>query len=313
MSALGGHFWTLRPFVASKFSPPRTPPSRLFRTEVRTDDGRTVPVTGRVSGPPDARELLVVVHGLGGNASSRYAQDAAIEAARRGVACLRLNMRGADRSGSGVYHAGLFDEIRAALNDEVFASIERVYLLGYSMGGHTSLRYAAIEPHPKLRALATVCSPLDLAAGCREIDREERRFYRRHVLAGLKEIYAATRRKRPLPSTLDEVLALDTLREWDERVIAEEFGFDDAEDYWRKVGAGPLLPSIEIPTMVLATRHDPMVLEHTVTPALSAAKNIHQVWLAQGGHVGFPPRVDLGLGSVGPLESQILDWLVARV
>jgi uncharacterized protein len=312
MSALGGHFWTLQPFVASKFSPPRPPPSRLFRTSVVTERGERVPVTGRLSGPRDAKTLVLVVHGLGGSASSSYALEASIQAAQRGYACLRLNLRGADRSGVGVYHAGLYDEIQAAITDEVFSSVERVLLLGYSMGGHTSLRYAALDPHPKVKALATVCSPIDLAAGCQEIDREERRFYRRHVLSGLKEIYAATHEKRPLPASLEQVMAIQTLRAWDELVIAEEFGFESPEDYWAKVGAGPLLPQIEIPTMVIATKHDPMVLSHTIAPALHAAKNLYNVWLTRGGHVGFPSRVDLGLGSLGTLESQAIEWLDAH-
>lgn len=309
MSALGGHFWTLRPFVASKINPPKPPPSRLFRTSVTTAGGARVPVTGRVSGPQEARTLLVVVHGLGGSASSPYALEASVEAAARGYACLRLNMRGADRSGAGIYHAGLYDEIRASLDDEVFSRIERIFLLGYSMGGHTSLRYAALDPHPKLRALTTVCAPIDLEAGCKEIDREERRLYRMHVLAGLKEIYAATHRKRPVPASLEDVLRIEKLRDWDALVVAEEFGFESPEDYWRKVGAGPLLPKIEVPTMVVATKHDPMVLSHTVEPALSAAKNLYNVWLTRGGHVGFPPSVDLGLGSRGSLESQAIQWM----
>lgn len=312
MSALGGHFWTLRPFVASKFSPPKPPPSRLFRTSIVDGRGERVPVTGRLSGPRDAKTLVLVVHGLGGSASSSYALEASIQAVQRGHACLRLNLRGADRSGAGVYHAGLYEEIQAALSDEVFSSVERVFLLGYSMGGHTSLRYAALDPHPKVRGLATVCSPIDLAAGCREIDREERRFYRRHVLSGLKEIYAASHRKRPLPSSLEQVMRIETLRQWDELVIAEEFGFESPEDYWEKVGAGPLLPSIEIPTMVIATKHDPMVLSHTIAPALHAAKNLYNVWLTRGGHVGFPSRVDLGLGSSGTLEAQAIAWLEAH-
>jgi uncharacterized protein len=274
--------------------------------------GERIPVTGRLSGPRDAKTLVLVVHGLGGSASSSYALEASIQAVARGHACLRLNLRGADRSGIGVYHAGLYEEIQAALGDEVFSSVERVLMLGYSMGGHTSLRYAALDPHAKVKAMATVCSPIDLAAGCHEIDREERKFYRQHVLAGLKEIYAATSRKRALPSSLDEVMAIRTLREWDRLVIAEEFGFESPEDYWTKVGAGPLLPQIEIPTMVIATKHDPMVLEHTIAPALHAAKNLYNVWLTRGGHVGFPSRVDLGLGKSGTLESQAIEWLEAH-
>src|SRR5690606_40469260 len=68
---------------------------------------------------------------------------------------LRLNMRGADRSGVGVYHAGLYDEIIAAIGDPLFSRIERVFLFGYSMGGHTAMRLAALDPRSEGRRVGT--------------------------------------------------------------------------------------------------------------------------------------------------------------
>lgn len=328
MSSLRGHYWTLRPFIEARLNPPQPPVSRLYRGEVESGGGR-LPMTGRLSGDRDAKTLLILVHGLGGSAISTYMQLAAASIDRDDLLCLRLNMRGADRSGVGIYHAGLYDEILAAISDPAFSKVERVFVFGYSMGGHTAMRLAALDAPPKLRGVASFCSPVDLAAGCLAIDEPSRNLYRRHVLKGLKEIYRAmAERRSDLPAPLDEVLRVDFIRDWDELVITREFGFHSPEHYWLSVGVGPHLPKIEIPALSVLTRHDPMVLEGTLMPYLDAAPNIHTICLPEGGHVGFPADVDLGLRrelGLGrdagdragternpPLEVQALDWLIAR-
>lgn len=313
MEWIRGHYWTLRPFIEAQLCPPRPPASRLYRGKVAVG-AETLPVTGRLSGNLSAETLLILVHGLGGSAISAYMQLAAAAASEReDLLCLRLNMRGADRSGAGVYHAGLYDEIRAAIDDPLFSKVKRVFVFGYSMGGHTAMRLAALDPPPKLSGVASFCSPVDLAAGCLAIDEPAKSLYRRHVLKGLKEIYSAMAKRRSvLPAPLDEILSIDRIRDWDELVITREFGFESPEDYWVSVGVGPQLPRVEIPALSVITRHDPMVLKSTLTPYLDAAPNIRTICLAEGGHVGFPPNLDLGLGREGPLEIQALDWLMAH-
>jgi predicted alpha/beta-fold hydrolase len=101
-----------------------------------------VQLSGRLREHPGATTLLLVVHGLGGSASSHYAIPAAVAADAEGISCLRLNLRGADRNGSDFYHAGLTADLRATVAG-LPARYERVFLLGYSMGGHLALRYAA--------------------------------------------------------------------------------------------------------------------------------------------------------------------------
>ena len=64
------------------------------------------------------------------------------------------------------------------------AGFERVLLFGYSLGGHLCLRFATEVRDPRLRAVAAVCSPLDLDASVAGIDQPSGWLYRRYVLAG---------------------------------------------------------------------------------------------------------------------------------
>jgi predicted alpha/beta-fold hydrolase len=315
MGTVGGHYWTFRPYVGHLLRPLDPPPSRHFSASVEDARHGEVPVTGRLAEVPpqgpdgEGADLLVIVHGLGGSSQSYYAIRAARTAYDLGVSSLRLNLRGADRSGADIYHAGLTDDLRGALASPRLAGYRAIYLLGFSLGGHLALRYVAEGPDSRVRAAAAVCAPLDLAAAATEMDRPQRAIYRAHLLRGLKEIYAATALRRRAHLPVEEAMRIKTLRAWDEHVVAPRFGFLGAEDYWARATVVPLLDRIDVPTLFVAATHDPMVLSHTTRPALARAEKLSVVDVARAGHVGFPERLDLGLGFSGSVERQLVDWL----
>jgi hypothetical protein len=109
------------------------------------------------------------------------------------------------------------------------------------------------------------------------------------VLGGLKAMYrnCVARGGGTLP--LRDALGIRTLREWDERIVAPRHGFRNAEHYWASTNAGSVVHGINTPTVGVWTEQDPMVPARFVRPALKPNPMLHEVWLASGGHVGFPP------------------------
>jgi hypothetical protein len=307
-----GHLSTLAPFVRHALVPVRAPSHSHWETTLEDPDVGPVRLTGRMQEHPGARSLLLIVHGLGGSATSHYAIPAAVAAHARGISCLRLNLRGADLNGTDFYHAGLTSDLRAAIAS-VPAHYERIDLLGYSLGGHVALRYAAESPDPRVRAVASVCAPLDLELSATDFDRPVRAFYRRHVLAGLKRIYAAVGRRRRVAFPVDAAMRIGKIRSWDQLVVAPRFGFASAEDYYARVSAVSALPAIELPTLLVVATSDPMVPEETLRPALEKrAPSIDLRWIPGGGHVAFPRDLDLGLPGARGLEQQIVSWFSRR-
>ena len=65
-----------------------------------------------------AGSLIVIVHGIGGNADSPYCVSAARAAVAAGCAAVRISLRGADGNGDDIYHAGLTEDLRALLSTE---------------------------------------------------------------------------------------------------------------------------------------------------------------------------------------------------
>ena len=308
--SLKGHFWTLGPFLRHNMLPPRVPEWAAWETSLEDGVVGTLQLSGRLS-QSASDTVVVIIHGLGGSATSYYGRKAAVAASHAGVDSLRLNLRGADRGGADFYHAGLTEDLDAALQSRALEGYENILLLGYSLGGNMMLRYLAGEPDRRVRAAATVCSPIDLKAGARAIDRPRGVFYRRHVLSALKDIYRNVAAQREVPVPIREAARIDTIELWDERIIAPRYGFAGAEDYWAQTSACNVLERIETPTLFVAAEGDPMVLIDSVRPWLQNATTLRRVVTSHGGHVGFPRKVDLGLGNEGTVEDQIIQWMLA--
>jgi predicted alpha/beta-fold hydrolase len=309
--ALHGHFWTVQPHVVATLRPPQPPRDEPFTARVEDPTYGALRLTGWLHAPPGEDELVVVVHGLGGMADSRYVVNMARQLAREGRAYLRLNLRGADRSGEDIYHAGLHADLHGALASPQIARFRRLVLVGFSMGGHVSLRYAADPGHdPRLRAVVAICAPLDLAFTAEAFQRPQGRIYQPHVMSGLKEMYvAASRRGRPLPIPVEDVQRLETVLEWDDEVVAPRFGFRDRHDYYARSSAGPELRRVDVRTLFVATEADPMVTAEGLRPSLEAASDAVEVAWVPGGHVGFPSRLRIQDGPPTNLEGGVLRWL----
>lgn len=261
--------------------------------------------------------LVLLVHGLGGSPDSHYVVRAAQAAARAGVDSLRLGLRGADRQGEDFYHAGLTADLEAAVADPSLAAYRRIYVLGFSLGGHVSLRLGLQPGDPRVRAIASFCAPLDLSAGCAAIDAPGARPYCAYLLRGLREIYREVAARRPVPTPWPVVARIASMRAWDRHTVVPRFGFASVDDYYASQSVGPRLGELRVPALVVAAAGDPMVPQATLRPLLERPPPpITARWIG-GGHVGFPAAADLDLGlgrgdrrrARGPLD-QAIAWLL---
>ncbi len=308
--ALSAHLWTVAPRLGARAA---APPSEAWSTGLSDPLRGTVRLTGRLRREGDGETLLLVVHGIGGSADAVYAQRLAAAATRAGISCLRLNLRGCDRLGEDFYHAGLSGDLGVALASPQLAGFRQVVGIGYSIGGHLLLHYAATAQPPRLAALAAVSAPLDLRTAGLAIDRPIRWPYRRYVLGNLLEIYTAVAARHAVPLPVAAARRITHLRQWDDRIVAPRWGFDGVDDYHRRASVAPHLAQLRVPSLLVASEADPMVPPAAIRPAAAAAAGALTVcWTARGGHVGFPADLDLGFSPTPGLEPQLLAWLLAK-
>ena len=162
----------------------------LWTMKIPNEFGDPIYHSGRfLSGGAGEETLVVILHGLGGDVERGYCREAALAAQQEGFSSLRLALRGADQMGEDFYHAGFTESLGALLRAPRWEKVERIALMGFSLGGSIALRAAAEGIDPRIRAAVAICPPLDLSAAQRHIDSPRASVYRRVVLEALKKSY----------------------------------------------------------------------------------------------------------------------------
>lgn len=272
------------------------------------------------SSPSAARDrapLLVLFHGLEGSSESHYAQAFAEVALERGWRFAVPHFRGCSGEinlAPRAYHSGDFEEIDWLL--ERFCALRPggaapLYAVGVSLGGNALARWAGVMEEraaSRVNAAAAICAPLDLAAGGRAIDHGFNRLvYARMFLRTMIPKGLAKLAQFPGLFERDRLRAARDLHTFDDVFTAPLHGFRDADDYWQRASAKPVLPGVRVPMLVVNARNDPFI------PAASLARR-HEVSLrvtlwqpGQGGHVGFAQG---GFpGHVRLMPDIVADWL----
>lgn len=298
-----GHYWTIAP---SLFSRDRAPAAEAWSTHV-DDRGGRIRLTGAWR-EESSDTALVVVHGLGGSVARPYCVRAAQAAQDRSWSCLRLALRGADRLGEDFYHAGLTDDLAAALACRQLRGFRRIFCLGYSLGGHMVLRWALAPTDERVRAVAAICPPLELAPAADHLDRQ--RIYCRHILNGLLDMYRPVAARGPVPTPVERLARVRSIREWDSLTVVPRFSFRNVDHYYSSQSVGPHLARLRSPTMIVEAEHDPMIATEVTRRTLDAdLLMVGTWWLPRGGHVGYPGDLRRTVQGAPGVEAQVLEWM----
>ena len=314
----GGNLQTIWPALfARRGSGPRP---EYTRERWTTPDGDFIDLDwleGGAAASPTAT-LLVLFHGLEGSSRSHYAEAFADVARRHGLAFVVPHFRGCSgeiNQAPRAYHSGDHEEVHWILQRLRERFRGRVIAVGVSLGGNALMRWAGESGTAAARlcdAVASVCSPLDLAAGGMAIGRGFNRLvYTTMFLRTMRPKALRKLAQHPGLFDRDAMLAARDLYEFDNIFTAPLHGFRDTEDYWSRASAKPLLPGIRIPALVLNARNDPFVPAHSL-PASGGVGGSVTLWQpAQGGHVGFP--AGRWPTHVTAMPSAVTRWLLSSV
>lgn len=272
------------------------PAPRWQRHRWNTPDGDFIDVDHALHDSTDTAPLLVLFHGLEGSSSSHYAMAFADFAAAQGLAFAVPHFRGCSgelNHAPRAYHSGDFAEIDWVLARFAQENPGRPLLaVGVSLGGNALLRWAGEAgdtARPRVKAVAAVCSPLDLAAGGHAIGRGfNRQVYTRVFLSTM--VPKALQKLEQHPGLFDRtaLLAARDLYEFDNLFTAPLHGFRNTDDYWARASAKPVLHRIRVPALALNALNDPFVPATSLPTAHDVGPCVTLWQPPQGGHVGFP-------------------------
>jgi uncharacterized protein len=256
--------------------------------------------------------IAILVHGLGGSHLSPGIQRTARLLWPRGFRIVRVDLRGC---GSGIgfarqpYHGGCSEDLRAAVElVHDWSPASPINLVGFSLGGNIALKMtaeAADDALPGLHKVAAVGPPIDFARCIDLLEQPRNRLYEIHYVRQLVRHALLRHRMFPEAPRLRFPRSL-TLRKFDELYTAPQCGFRDAEDYYRRASAFPLVDRISVPTLVITARDDPFIAvdafhEAPWSPSADVRITDH------GGHLGFLGAD--GSGGIRWAERRIADWL----
>lgn len=262
-----------------------------------------------------SKRLLVLVHGLGDDHDAPALRDAADIAQGLGWATLRLSMRGADKSGQGFYSAGEQD-IAQAIASAPLAKFETIAIVGFSLGAHNALRYAAAQPDLRVRAVVAVSPPLDLKKTAAALDVSPNIAA---VIASLAAQYRPfhdemmKRGKLQWLPNPDRVQRFKSIKQLDDEVTGPILGHKDAEDYWAKESVSTRLGDIKIPAAIIAGAGDPLVPIALTRALLKDAPTNIELFEVDGGHITMSPSMTMNQrGAPDGLMTQALAWIDSK-
>jgi hypothetical protein len=315
----GGNLQTIWPALFARRTWGERPQYRRERWATADGDFIDVDFATGVPATP-GQTLLVLFHGLEGSSRSHYAEAFGDFARERGLAYAVPHFRGCSGEinlAPRAYHSGDFEEVGWIL--ERLATAHRaagggdVVALGVSLGGNALLRWAeeaGDTASRTVRAVAAVCSPIDLAAGGRAIGSGfNRQIYARMFLNSMKPKALAKLAQHPGLFDAAALRQARDLYDFDNIFTAPLHGFAGTDDYWARASAKPHLHRIRIPALVVNARNDPFVPAGSLPQPHEVGAHVTLWQPAHGGHVGFPAgRLP---GHVRSMPDVVGGWLLA--
>ena len=253
-------------FLASnKFGTQWNNPILKNSKEVILNPVGQVRLQGFYSPQPNAKGLVILLHGWEGSVNSAYILRTAKFLYQNGFSVFRLNFR--DHGETHHLNPGIF---YAALLDEVFGAVQQVaryepalpfYVIGFSMGGNFALRIARKaeeSPIPNLKHVIAISPVLDPEKSTYAIDEFPllRDYFRKKWTDSMRKKQALF----PELYQLYDVFSLPTIAEMTERMLQRHSDYPSASAYFRAYAVtGEALAALSTPLTVITAQDDPII------------------------------------------------------
>jgi uncharacterized protein len=259
----------------------------------------------------DESKLLVVFHGLEGCSRSHYALSLMSMAQQLGWRGVVPHFRGCGGELNRLpraYHSGdsaEIDWILRRLKNEF--SNSDICVVAVSLGGNMFLKWlgeAGSGADAVIYRAVAVSAPVDLPAAASVLDFGHcRAIYTRRFLRSLREKMLAKISQHGLAIDPAAMRDCSTFRQFDDLYTAPMHGFKDADDYWTRASSKPWLKQIQIPTLLINARNDPLFPAAALPTDAEVSASVTLEFPDSGGHVGFVAGAFPGS----------LDWVPQRI
>ncbi|MCA0152844.1 YheT family hydrolase [Winogradskyella vincentii] len=288
-------FWAKKSFVSTVFSGLARQVKGLEqnRERLELEDGDFIDLDWSYANKPSNR-VIIVLHGLEGNAQRPYVTGPAKLFNDNGVDACAVNFRGCSGETNRLfrsYHSGATEDLEAVISHILEKDIyKEVYIKGISLGANMALKYAGErdEVPKELKAIIAVSAPCSLKGSCDELLSLKNKHYAIRFLDHLKKKLKPKLSQFPEKLTTKDFNSIKSLIDFDHIYTSKAHGFLDAYDYYDKASSLQFLPNIKVPSLIINALNDSF-LSAACYP-VKESKNNPNVYLEMpkyGGHVGF--------------------------
>jgi len=235
---------------------------------------------------------VILVHGLCGSHRSSYLVRMVRRLEPLGIRVIRMNLRGCG-SGKGLakymYHCGRSDDVFEVIKQlKVETPDSPFVLIGFSLGGNLVLKMGGelgALSKKFLAGLIAISPPVDLFSSILKLREGDNTIYERYFIRLMcADVRYRHRKFKDLPRiSLPSNL---TIYEFDQIYTAPLFGFRNADDYYNKCSAAPVVGDIDVPCKILFAEDDPIVAS-TSLDGYELPSNIEIFKTKKGGHLGY--------------------------
>ncbi|NIT56573.1 MAG: alpha/beta fold hydrolase [Aliifodinibius sp.] len=238
---------------------------------------------------PDSDAIITLFHGLEGSTERYYMVELMKVLIKNGYSVAGVNFRGCGSKLNDqprFYHSGETNDYQTVFNwisdnypDKTIGAV------GFSLGGNALAKYLGETGDDSLVNTAVAVSvPYDLRLGSIILSKGFHRIYEYRFLRTLRKKLQMKQKKFPeLPRFNGS-----TIYEFDDKVTAPLHGFDGADDYYEQCSARRFIDSINIDTLFIHSKEDPLCpIEAMPLAKINQNPSTDYIITEQGGHVGF--------------------------
>lgn len=268
--------------------------STTQRDRIELEDGDFLDLDRSFSSEGNCEKLVILLHGLAGNAQRPYMKAMAKIFSEDGWDTAAMNFRSCSGEMNRLYrsyNAGATEDLEAVLNH---ISAEKKYteiaLVGFSLGGNLMLKYLGENPDISLeiKSAVAVSTPCDLGASLEELSQTRNIIYSKRFVRNLKKELFRRHLAFPEQITKEEIAGCNSLLAIDELYTSKAHGYKNAADYYQKCSSLQFLANIQIPTLIINAENDSFLSDTSYPVEIAKnSDNLHLEIPAHGGHVGF--------------------------
>ena len=286
-----------------------TPDIDLNNHRLELDDGDFLDL---VITPLKNKPIVIIMHGLEGSLDSPYVKPLIKRLDENGYGVCFMHFRGCSEELNRLprsYHSGDSYDLASVIKYIQETYQQKIFsIIGFSLGGNVLLKWLGEQGRNASTTSAVAVSvPFQLSHAGDRLEKSFSRIYQKHLLSRCQNKYQKKFSSKPSPLDIN-VRKLNTFYTFDDQITAPLHGFEGADDYYEQCSSRQFLKHIQKPTLVIHSKDDPFMWEHTVPNEEELSEAVELELSESGGHVGFvsgnhPFNVEYWV------DKRIVEWL----